>query len=141
MSSTTTRDGTSTGGMLTGYRWLTLVTMLGMLVQAVLGSQGSFYGGHRGLLTGHAQVGNLFFLLVIVQAFLAFRLMTAKVTPSWILILNVVQVILVVAQIGLGYSTRDNIELTAWHIPNGVLLMGTCTALAALAWVRLDRQR
>lgn len=140
MSSTTTRDGTSTGGMLTGYRWLAIVNVLGILVQAVLASQGVF-AGHRDLITGHGQLGNLLFLLVIVQAFLAFRLAAAKVFPTWIVVFNAVQVILLVAQIGLGYSTRDDTSLVAWHIPNGVLLMGTCTALAALAWVRLDRQR
>lgn len=140
MSSTTTRDGTSAGGMLTGYRWLAIVNVLGIMVQAVLASQGIF-AGHRDLITGHGQFGNLLFLLVIVQAFLAFRLAAAKVFPTWIVVFNAVQVILLVAQIGLGYSTRDDTSLVAWHIPNGVLLMGTCTALAALAWVRLDRQR
>ena len=58
MSSTTTRDGTSTGGMLTGYRWLAIANALGILVQAVLASQGVF-AGHRDLITGHGQLGNL----------------------------------------------------------------------------------
>jgi len=53
-----------------------------------------------------------------------------------IVALNVLLVLLVAAQIGLGYSTRNNVPLVAWHIPNGVLLMGTCTVLAPLAWSR-----
>lgn len=121
---------------LTIYKWLTIITALGMLVQAVLGGQGSFYGGHRGLLTGHAQVGNIFFLLVVIQAFLSFQLSTGRIIPRWILGLNLVQIVLVVAQIGLGYSSRSNIATIAWHIPNGVLLMGTSTTLAVLAWSR-----
>lgn len=135
MSSTakTTSSGNTT---LMVYKWLTLVTALGMLVQAVLGGHGSIYGGHRGLLTGHAQVGNIFFLLVVIQAFLSFQLSTGRIIPRRILGLNLVQIVLVVAQIGLGYSSRSNIATIAWHIPNGVLLMGTCTTLAVLAWSR-----
>lgn len=135
MSSAAT-NMSSIDNSLTIYKWLTIITALGMLVQAVLGSQGSFYGGHRGLLTGHAQVGNIFFLLVVIQAFLSFQLSTGRIIPRWILGLNLVQIVLVVAQIGLGYSSRSNIATIALHIPNGVLLMGTCTTLAVLAWSR-----
>ncbi len=135
MTSAAPKSPSSTTSM-TIYKWLTIVTALAMLVQAVLGSQGSFYGGHRGLLTGHAQIGNTFFLLVVIQAFLSFQLSNAKVLPRWVLGLNIVLILLTVAQIGLGYSSRDNIAVVAWHIPNGVLLMGTCTVLASLAWSR-----
>ncbi|MGI8482690.1 MAG: hypothetical protein ACR2OU_00320 [Thermomicrobiales bacterium] len=134
--SSTAKTTFSGNTQLTVYKWLTLVTALAMLVQAVLGSQGSFYGGHRGLLTGHAQVGNTFFLLVVIQAYLSFQLSSGRHFPRWILGLNILLILLTVAQIGLGYSSRDNISLAAWHIPNGVLLMGTCTLLAVLAWFR-----
>ena len=133
-SAATTKSSSNTS--VTIYKWLTIVTALAMLVQAVLGSQGSVYGGHRGLLTGHAQVGNTFFLLVVIQAFLSFQLSNGRIIPRWILGLNILLIVLTVAQIGLGYSSRDNIAVVAWHIPNGVLLMGTCTMLAVLAWSR-----
>jgi hypothetical protein len=106
-----------------------------MLVQAVLGSQGRFYGGYRGFLTGHAQVGNTFFLLVVIQAFLSFQLSNGRIVPRWVLGLNIVLILLTVAQIGLGYSSRDSIAVVAWHIP-GVPLMATCTVLAVLARMR-----
>ena len=32
------------------------------------------------------------------------------------------------AQIGLGYVGRETAEAAAWHIPNGVLLMGLAVA-------------
>lgn len=135
VSSAAPQSPSSTTSM-TIYKWLTIVTALAMLVQAVLGSQGSFYGGHRGLLAGHAQVGNIFFLLVVIQAFFSFQLNNGRIVPRWVLGLNIVLILLTVAQIGLGYSSRDNIAVVAWHIPNGVLLMATCTVLAVLAWSR-----
>lgn len=116
-------------------KWLTLATALGILIQAVLGSQGTFKN-HPSLISGHAQLGNLLFVVVVIQAFLALQASNARLVPRWIAGLNVLQILFVVIQIGLGYSTRNNFPLVAWHIPNGVLLMGTCTVLASLAWSR-----
>ena len=42
-------------------------------------------------------------------------------------------VVLVVAQLGLGYSGRDSAGAAALHVPNGVLIFGITTALVALS--------
>jgi hypothetical protein len=117
------------------YRWLTVVTTLGILIQAVLASQG-VWGGESDFISGHAQLGNALFLLVVVQAFLSFQISSAGLIQRGILWLNLAMVVLIVAQIGLGYSTRDNLDATAWHVPNGVLLMGVGAILASTAWFR-----
>ncbi len=129
------RTSASNSGLLTGYKWLTIITALGILVQAILVSQGMF-ASHSNLIDGHAQFGNLVFLLVVIQTLLAFMIARSHAVSSTVVIVNVLQLILIFAQIGLGYASRKDTSLIAWHIPNGVLLMGTCTALAVLAWNR-----
>jgi hypothetical protein len=48
--------------------------------------------------------------------------------------LAVLVTLLVIAQIGLGYTGRTEATAMAWHLPNGVLLMGLSTMLAGTLW-------
>ncbi|MGC4189951.1 MAG: hypothetical protein QM589_01790 [Thermomicrobiales bacterium] len=120
---------------LPAFRWLTVVNAVLIVVQAFLASQG-FWGGEHGLITGHGQLGNLVFLLVVAQGVLAVMLANAGAMPRGVLVLAGLAVVLVVVQIALGYATRDDFKITAWHVTNGVLLMGIAAALAAIAWTR-----
>jgi len=123
---------------LLAYRWLTVITTIGVLAQALLASQG-VWGGHRGLITGHGNVGSAIFLLAILQAFLAFQLSTSKVLHRHLLWVNLIAVVLVVTQLALGYAKDSN--ATAWHVTNGVLLMGVDAFLATTAWLVPNRRR
>ncbi|MGN6030225.1 MAG: hypothetical protein ACTHQE_01040 [Thermomicrobiales bacterium] len=123
------------GWALPAFQWLTIVNAVLMVVQAFLASEGVF-GGERNLVTGHGHLGNLVFLLVVAQAVLAFVLANAGRLPRMAVTIAAVIVLLTVAQIGLGYSTRNDVGLAAWHIPNGVLLMGGMAVLATMAWTR-----
>jgi hypothetical protein len=120
-------------GLATGLRISTIVLAVGVLIQAWLGSTG-FFQGEPDRIDVHGMLGNFMFLVAVIQVGIAFYAMTKGIASRNLLILSVVTVLLVVAQIGLGYSTRDSIDALAWHLPNGVLLMGVTTATAVLAW-------
>lgn len=68
----------------------------------------------------HGYVGNTLFVLALLNGGLAVGRRHGELIA---LIIGM----LVFAQIGLGYVGRDSLEAAAWHIPNGVLLMGLCT--------------
>jgi len=108
---------------------------LGLLVQAWLGSTG-FYQGEPGLVTAHEMLGNVFFLVAIAQVALAFFAMQRGMARRNLLIVSVLILAGVVAQLGLGYAGRESADAMAWHLPNGVLLMGLCTASVVMVWGR-----
>lgn len=127
-------------GLILAYRWLASIFTLGILVQAVLASQGLF-NGKPDLISGHGMFGNL--LLVIAVAIVGIALYgRAKFAPpldNGALARSVILVVLVVIQVMLGYATRDSTTAIAWHIPNGVLLMGLSAVNAAMAWAKPRR--
>ncbi|MEJ7837182.1 MAG: hypothetical protein WKF81_00075, partial [Thermomicrobiales bacterium] len=59
---------------------------------------------------------------------LAFAAQRSRLLDTRGVVLRALFVLFFVAQFGLGYVGRENIEVRVWHIPNGVLL----TVLAAL---------
>ncbi|MEL7206699.1 MAG: hypothetical protein AAGK32_00440 [Actinomycetota bacterium] len=71
----------------------------------------------------HGFIGNGVFALALVAALLAF----VTEAPGRIVIGAMAFLLLTFAQVGLGYVGRDTLEAAAWHIPNGVLLMGIAT--------------
>jgi cytochrome b561 len=125
----------TTQRVLIAYKWLAVAITIGILIQAVLASQG-FFENHHDLITGHGQLGNLIFVLSVIQIVLAFNLINARLFPSGMLYLTGLQAVLILIQIFLGYQTRDDASAIAWHIPNGVLLMAIATTLAVIAWFR-----
>ena len=117
------------------HQILAVAMVVGVLIQAVLGSQGLFQA-NTGIVSLHEMLGNVVFLIVVAQlvlGFIAFRAGTMDMTGN---VLRVVLLVLVIAQIGLGYSTRTSVDATAWHISNGVLLMGVSTIIAVMSWNR-----
>lgn len=119
----------------TAFQWLAVVNAVLMVAQAFLASEG-LWGGSRTFLTGHQHLGNAVFALVAIQGVLAFVLASSGQLPRGMMLLGGLTIVLVVAQIGLGYSTRSDIKLTVYHVTNGVLLMGVLAAMAAVAWMR-----
>lgn len=77
----------------------------------------------------HGYVGNAVFALVVVNLALA---IVARAPRSQVG-LAVAILVLAFAQVGLGYVGREQLEAAAWHIPNGVLLMG----LSTFQWAQL----
>ncbi len=129
-----TSPASNTGsGILTGMKITTSILVVGVLIQAWLGSSG-FFQNESALTTGHGHLGNLLFLVAAAQAGLAlFGAQKGLVTRTFA-ITSIVGLGLLVAQIGLGYSTRTSVDALTWHLPNGVLLMAVSTWNVILAW-------
>jgi hypothetical protein len=114
--------------MTTTVRWLSGITMVLVLLQAVLVGQGH-YLGEPSRITLHGWIGSMTFVGAIVLAGLVIigvrrsELNRSALGPGLLIAL------LTVAQIGLGYSGRGGGTPAALHIPNGVLI---ATLLAAL---------
>lgn len=124
------------GIALPAYRWLASLFVVLVLVQGYLGSNGAF-NAEEWMITGHSHLGNSMFLLIIIQTVMSWLLFTRKAITVKEVGLNVLLVLLTVAQIGLGYSTRDGgtwATAVSLHIPNGVLLMGISSVVAVMAW-------
>jgi len=119
----------------TALRWLSVVLAIGIIVMAALVGQG-IWNGERGLITGHGHLGNGIFALAAIQFVIAVLLYQKKQISAMHMVITFALVVLLLAQAGLGYSGRANSSLIAWHLPNGVLLMGLATFNAALAWLR-----
>ncbi len=133
MSTSTMPSTASSNSLLTVLRITSIVMALGVLLQAWLGSTG-FFQGEPGRIDVHAMVGNFLFLLSIIQAGVAVIAMQRGFPTRTILYLSIATVLLTVAQIGLGYSTRDSVDALAWHLPTGVALMGLTTVNAVLVY-------
>ena len=116
-------------GLARALRVVAPLIVLSVLVQAVFAGRGLFLDTDN--LTIHGGIGNLTLLLVAVQAvlvlFAGFRGRTRAVLTGASLAL----LALVIVQLGLGYSGRDGGQAAAWHVPNGVLIFGIATGIAA----------
>ncbi len=119
--------------MTTAVRWLAGITMALVLLQAVLIGQGLYLGG-RSLIAIHGWIGNVTFVGTIVLVGLIVIGVRRGELSRNALGLGVLIALLIVAQIGLGYSGRGGGTPAALHIPNGVLI---ATLLAALLMVSL----
>lgn len=124
---------TSRSRLLVTYNWLTVVIALAVLLQAVLAGQGLF-NSKPDLINGHATVGDILAIVTILTGGLTIYLRKLGLLSTGTVIRNLVTVVLMVVQLMIGYATRDGSNAIAWHIPNGVLLMGLTTANMVLAW-------
>lgn len=106
--------------LLSPYRWLTLLTTLLVLLQAVLAGQGLF--DDPDMFDFHEIVADILLLAIIVQLILTWMLKIKGRVGKQLLIMNGILLVLTVVQIALGY--QESAQATAWHVPNGVLLFG-----------------
>jgi hypothetical protein len=130
---TASASPTSGTTLLTALRWIATVIAVGIVVQALLASQG-FYEGKPGLITGHGHLGNALFLLAAILTVIAFIAAARSLVGRNVAVLAVAVTLFMIAQIGLGYTGRTEATAMAWHLPNGVLLMGLATMLAVTLW-------
>lgn len=89
-----------------------------VFVQAVIAGRSNRLFGTWDIVT-HGYVGNLAFLVAAVGLVLALIGRQRRQVVSGLAL-----VVLIVAQIGLGYVGRTNVEAAVWHIPNGVAIFG-----------------
>jgi hypothetical protein len=102
---------------------------VGVLVNAVIA--GRTLVGEWDIVV-HGIIGNGVFVLSVVA--LALVILTGA--GRSIVIATAVLLVLVFAQIGLGYSGRENADAVAWHVPNGVAIFGLAVWLAARGPIR-----
>lgn len=112
------------------YRWLTLLTALLVLIQAVLAGRGWFIDRtyiddyHRGL-------GMALVLVVVVQLALTLTVGIPGDLGRRLLAMNAVLVVAGLIQLALGLDSESSSEAAAWHIPLGVFIFGLSAGIAA----------
>jgi hypothetical protein len=113
------------------FRWLTLVTAILVLLQAILAGRGLWIDPD--FIDMHEIVANLLFLVVVVQLALAFAIGIPGDLGRRMKVMNAVLLVALVVQIALGYSGPESREAAAWHIPLGVFIFGLAGAIADMA--------
>ena len=114
-------------GLLTAYKALTVLSAVLVLVMAALaGHSVRMFGS--GDIAVHGYLGELLFALSVVMVVLSFMTQTKGVVVGH----AVGFAALCFAQVGLGFVGRETLSAAAWHIPNGVLIMGVAVAHLSL---------
>lgn len=106
-------------GVAVARRALAATVVLVVLVQAVMaGRSNRLFGNWEiGL---HGTLGNVgFAAAVALLAVVAVRRLGRQS-----LLAAAALVLVLTAQLGLGYAGRESLDAAAWHIPNGVLAFG-----------------
>jgi hypothetical protein len=99
-----------------------------VLIMAILG--GRFFVSPS-IIDIHGYIGNFIFLLVVGFAGLLYMSKPGGPLGKVLLGLSLLTVVMVIGQIGLGYSTRTSIDALTFHIPLGVLIFGMSAAILA----------
>jgi hypothetical protein len=115
---------------------LSWVVVVGVLAQAVLAGQG-WFAGQQGLFGLHGGIGHGVLLVAALVAVGSWLLAAGRVIP----ILASANVVLLVAQTGLGYTgRRGGVAIaSSLHVPLGVAILGVAVAVAVLLAVRAAR--
>lgn len=99
-----------------------------VLAQAVLAGRHLFQGQS---ISVHGVVGNVVFALGVAAVGLAVLARRQRLVVGSAVVL----LVLLFAQIGLGYSGRTSLDAASWHIPVGVAAMGAAVWHLAVALV------
>lgn len=111
-------------------RWISAITTLLVLLQAALIGQ-ALYMGDMSLAAVHGWLGSGSFILAVLLVGAALLGVRSGELPRSVVIHGVIVVVLMVAQLGLGYMGRRGGFPAAIHIPNGVLIAALLAALVA----------
>jgi hypothetical protein len=120
MTQDVNRSATSSFDVVRGFRYAGIATVVLIVIQAAMAGRGFFFGGE--LIKRHGEVGNITFLAGLVLLWFAFSGYRQKRLDQFDLIVSVLVVLLIIAQLGLGYGGRDNATAASLHWPNGVLI-------------------
>ena len=118
--------------LLPVFRWLTVLTAVLVLVQALFAGRGLWLG-LRNYIDYHEILANILFLLAVAQVVLVLVIRIPGAMGKRLLAMNAVLAVLMLVQTGLGYVGRDEMEARAWHFPVGVLIFGLAMLIAAMA--------
>lgn len=126
-------------GQMTALRWISVALSALIIVMAFMIGE-ALFGGQMDLVKDHGYLGSGIFVLAVIQLGLTFLQFQKGTVSRNILMLNGLLIILLFAQIGLGYSgTSGTPTAIVYHIPLGVLLMSVSTIIAMLFWTRPNR--
>ena len=125
-----------TGGPVLGYRAVSVLTALMVLVQPILAGQ-FVYGIEPDMKDVHAVVGQSLHITVFIQLVLAF--FARRTFGIGLAVFNLILLILITMQAGIGFS--DNRDVLAVHIPLGTVLLTLAVFAAFLAFFDLRAQR
>jgi hypothetical protein len=109
-------------------RWLAVLTAVLVLIQAFLIGQALYVNGMT-TVELHGWLGSGSFVLSLLLAGMAFMAYRRGEASASLVALACVVVVLMVAQLGLGYVGRRGGLPASIHIPNGVLIAGLLFAL------------
>ncbi|HWV24702.1 MAG TPA: hypothetical protein VNZ58_10980 [Thermomicrobiales bacterium] len=138
MQNTTVSPALDSGnGQMKALQWISAI-LSGLVVITALVIGEGFFGGRATLIEDHGYLGNVIFVLAIVQLGLALLQYQKKALGAKQMILNMLLIVLLFGQIGLGYAgSRSGVaNALVWHLPLGVLIMGVATFNSALFWLR-----
>ena len=106
----------------------------GLLILAQAALAGRFLNvAGDGLKAAHSGIGNVVVLLAIAQVALPFVAGMQGRLKSPLIGMTALFLVLIVAQVGLGYTGRNNVTSASLHIPNGVLLFGLAMSNISMA--------
>lgn len=107
-----------------------------VLLQAVVAGQAVFGDWE---IRVHGWMGNASFGLGVLLIWSGRRARAGRVAAGTAAALVVLMVVLMVAQIGLGYAGRTSPEAASWHVPLGVAIFGLAVAHVVTATFGLQR--
>lgn len=113
--------------MMQLFRALAGLAALLVLIQAVLAGQ--WIGGNLSIIVTHGWLGSGTLILVALLGIMSFLGMRQGLLDARPLAISAVLIVLVVAQLGLGYAGRTSTGAAAMHVPLGVLIFGSLLAL------------
>ena len=120
--------------MVSVVRWVAGITTVLVLIQAMLIGQ-SLFLSDPGKQALHGWVGNVAFVAAIVLTVVAVLGARRGELPAVAIALGVLVVVLMVAQLGLGYVGRRGGWPAALHVPNGVLIVALLAALVTVSFL------
>jgi hypothetical protein len=123
-------------GPVLGYRAVSLLTALMVLVQPILAGQ-FVYGGEPDMKDVHAVVGQSLHITVLIQLILVF--FARRTFGIGLAVFNLILLILITIQAGIGFSSDR--EVIAIHIPLGTILLTLAVFAAFLGFFDLRRQQ
>ena len=112
------------------YQTITTVSAVIVFLQAVLAGQ--FLFTEPDAKDAHEVLANVLFITVALQLLLAVILRNAGGVKT--IVWNAALLVLVISQIGLGYSGRDDTDAAAVHVPMGTLVFGLAVLVAGMAF-------
>ncbi len=117
------------GTFRTIYQWLSVLMFAMLALQPVLGGWGWFRD--RTAIDIHAMVANTIFMVAVLMMVLA--VVAGFTRRNLIAGTNLLLLVMVFAQMGLGYGSRGRPDVAALHIPMGVFAFGVGLLLMMFA--------